>query len=113
MDGDACELRPHDFALASVKTSTNVEAHQLHLVADRLRGTNGASRAVEGCEEPVTCGVDLLPVERRKFTPDQCVMAVEQFAPLPVAQCGRPLRCAHHVGEQHGREHAIELQRVP
>src|SRR5437899_1429169 len=87
VNGNAGELRPYDFALTGVKTRANVEAHQPDLIADRLSSPNGASWAIEGCEEPVTCGVDFLPVARR------------QFAPLPVTECGRPLRRAHDVGK--------------
>jgi hypothetical protein len=40
-------------------------------------------------------------------------MPVEQLAPLTVAQCRRLLRRADNIGEEHGRQLALGLGRVP
>jgi hypothetical protein len=44
---------------------------------------------------------------------DQCVVVLEDFPPLPVAELERSFGRADDVGEKHRREHSIHIDEIP
>ena len=101
VNGNARELRPGDFALTRVKTRPNVEAHQPHFVADRLRGLNRPCRSIECGEEPVACSVDFTSTEASEVLSNHCVVLFEERAPLVITEFDGFAGRVHNVCEQH------------
>ena len=63
--GDSSDTVWTAFHLTAVDTGSDLEPEKRERVADRLCGSDGARRAIEGGEEAVACGVDLDTVEAR------------------------------------------------
>ena len=65
------------------------------------RGTaNGSCGAVEACEEPVSCGVDLQAAIADELSPNGRVVPFEQFAPTAVPEFGSNGCGTYDVGEE-------------
>ena len=85
-----------EFYDAKVKVLSEQIEHHVHEEEKRSEGMFSQARAV---------GVDMDDLGAR-------MLARKQVTPCPVAQAGSPLRRSDDVGEQHGREHAIVVQRL-
>ena len=108
----ARELLIDDLALAGVHPGTDLQAQPAHGVDRGVGAADRARRPVEAREEPVARGVDLAPAKALELAPNRGVVSLQQLAPAPVAELGRPLRRADDVGEEHRREHAVGLGRL-
>src|SRR5204862_92143 len=80
------------FCLARVKSGSDREPAGAHRLGDRGRAADAAGGAVERRDEAVADGVDLVSAEALELTPDQRVVALEQVAPLAVAEPRRERR---------------------
>jgi len=83
----------------------------MNRVADRLGATDGARGTVEGGEEPVAGGVDLLSPEPLELSAYRGVVALDHVAPRTVSERGSPFGGADDVGEHHGGEHTVGCRR--
>ena len=111
MDGQTAQVVASHLAFAGVQPQVQVDT-QWSCGLGRGQGTaNGSSRAVEGGEEPVTGGVDLLPSKAPQEVRYRPVMGIEDGAPRLVAQRCGPLRRPPDVSEQQAGEDAIDLDR--
>lgn len=72
-----------------------------------------ARRAVEGGEEAVAGPLHLAAAVEAELAADDRVMALEQLAPVAIAELRGAGGRADDVGERHGREHAVVLARRP
>ena len=79
-----------------------IDAEGPHALADRLGTADGPGGTVEGGEEAVAGGVHLATPKARDLAARERVVALQQFAPLPVAEGGGPLGRADDVGEEDG-----------
>jgi hypothetical protein len=70
---------------------------------------HGPSRSVEGRKEAVAGRVDLGATVPREQATNGRVMALDELTPAPVAEFHGRRGRVHDVGEQHGRQHPIEL----
>ena len=86
VDGDPADLAVDQLALAGVQAGADLEAELAHRLGDRAGAADRPGRAVEGGEEAVAGGVDLLAAEPDQLAPDERVVALEQVAPAPVAE---------------------------
>jgi hypothetical protein len=65
--------------------------------------------AIEGGEETVPQALHFVAAKPADLSSHRLVVAVEQRAPLPVAEFGGTLCRVDDVGEQHRRQHAIDF----
>ena len=59
--------------------------------------------------EPVPGGLDLPPAESAQLFAHHAVVSIEHGAPSPVAEGSQVLGRRDDVGEQHRREHPLDL----
>src|SRR5262249_34011525 len=111
VDGDAPDVVAHAHALAGVHARAHLEAERADGISNGEPAADASRRAVEEGQEAVAGGRDLASAEVCNLTPHQRIVSYEQITPSPVAEAGCLLRRADDVGEQHGREDAIVLQR--
>ena len=109
MNGHTLDPGAGKLDLPGMEAGSDLEAQGAHAVADRLGAPDRARRAVEGCEEPVAGDADLAPPVLTQSASDDVVVVREQFLPPPVAELDRALRGADDVGEEDGREDAVQL----
>src|SRR5262249_14166790 len=76
---------------------------------DCPRAADGARRAVEAGEEPITGGLDLLALEALELTAYAGVVGIEQFMPALVAYLSRSRGRPNNVSEQDGLEHPVDF----
>ena len=98
MDADAGDASTASLHLAGVETGTHVQAKRSQAFPEPKRAANGARRAVEGCEQPVTREVEDRSAEPRDFGRRQLVVSLEQLPPPRVAQLDRPWSGIDDVG---------------
>jgi hypothetical protein len=100
VDGHATEVLPDRLTLAGVDTRTDLQPELRNGVAEALGAADCPGRSVECREHAVP---DVLPdaaAERLNLAPGDVVVALQQPAPLAVAQLGRALRRSDYVGEE-------------
>src|SRR5579862_1986734 len=95
-----------------MQAGTKVEAEFGDVGDDCLRTADGPRRAIEGREEAIAGGVELLSAETGELASHDRVVLREQVAPLPVAEFGRALGGTDDVSEENGREDAVGDERV-
>src|SRR5438309_833778 len=78
-------------------------------MADRLRTSHRARRAIKRGDDAVTCWVDSSSAMTFKLAFDERVMVVEKPRPPFVTELRGMLRGTHDVGEQHRRQGAINF----
>ena len=76
-------------------------------IADVAGAADSTGRAIESREESVAGRVDLVPTEPLELPADDRMVAVEQFAPGPVAEPCGVARRADDVGHEHGGEDTV------
>src|ERR1700686_11157 len=103
----------HPLALTSVNAGSDLEAGLAEAIADGDGASYGSGRPVEGGEESVAGGADLLPAEMFELATHRRVMLFEEVAPGFIAQRCRPCSRPDDVGEQDGGEDAIGLGSWP
>ena len=74
MDGDAGKLVVNALALSGVKADAGLDTEASHRVADTLGAADGASGAVENCEETVASRVQLAATEAIEESADDCMV---------------------------------------
>src|SRR5262245_3417414 len=89
------------------------QAKLAHSVDDRTGAADSPRRPVERGEEAVARGVDLAPAEPQQLPAHQVVVALQQVAPVPVADLDRLGRRFDDVGKQDGSEHPVGLHVLP
>jgi hypothetical protein len=72
---DSAQLAVDALAFPSVQSGADLEAELPQRLADRTCALDGPSRAVEGGEEPVADGVELLAPEAHELTAHDRVVA--------------------------------------
>src|SRR5207253_7092037 len=80
-------------------------------VASGEAAAHGARRAVEGCVEPVTSRVPLGTAVPLKVRANGDVVSLDDVAPTPIAEGGRPTSGIDDIGEQYRCEHPIHVGR--
>ena len=88
-----------DLNLARVEPCADLDTEPLYGVTDRRCAADRSGGPVEGGEEPVAGGIDLLTAEAGQLVPHDSVMSAFQFAPALVAHGRRPLSGTHNVRE--------------
>src|SRR5262249_27959405 len=83
---DAGELAVDELGLACVEASSDAEAESADRLGDRRGAADPARGAVERGDEAVAGGADLLTAEALELAPHQRVVALEEIAPLAVAE---------------------------
>jgi hypothetical protein len=89
MNRDPTDLPVQHFTLAGVEADPHLQTELSQRVPDRARTADCPHRPVEGGEEAVPGRVHLAPTEANEVPADQCVVALEDFPPLPVAELHR------------------------
>ena len=74
---------------------------------------DAARRAVERRKEAIAGGVDLAAAVAGEDVADGRVVALQQRAPLAVAELLCSFRRADDIGEEHGRQDLLGLRRLP
>src|SRR5262249_56516137 len=109
-DGSAGALPPRSTALPGRDTGATLDPHPAPRSHDRSRTLPRARRPIQGGEEAVARHILLHTPIAAQHRPHSGVMALDDVAPCAVAEERRLLRGANDVGEEHGREHAIEFR---
>ena len=92
MDGDAGDVGADALALAGVQAGAHRDAGRAGALDDAQRAADRAGQAVEGGDEAVAEGLDLLAAVEREPGADERVVRVEQLAPRAVAaSAARPV----------------------
>ena len=81
----AREVVTADFAFADVDSGADLYPKRTRAVGDCLRAANSAGRTVEGREHAIAGRVDLPAVELFELNADHRVVAVEEGAPVLIA----------------------------
>ena len=110
MDRDSADVAVNQFALAGMKSRTNLQAQRTHLLAHGPRATYGARRAIEGGKQPITGGIHLVATEGTQFSPQHRVVVAEKLAPPRIAQFGRAFGGASDIDEHDGGEHSVRFE---
>lgn len=92
MNSDAANIFTDHFALAGMKSSTDVYAEQLDLIRNGASAADATRRAVESCEKTIAGRFHLAATETGKHAPDRSMMVVEQITPALVAEACSLLR---------------------
>src|ERR1043165_5870630 len=95
---DPANLAVHQLALTGMQACANLQAELAHALADRAGAANRARRPVEPREEAVAGDVELGAAKTEELTADQRMVALEKFAPAPVAKIARLRSRADGVG---------------
>src|SRR6266508_1166828 len=106
---DPGEVVATQLALAGVDAGADFQADVAGILGDGAGAFDGPSGPVEGGEEAVAGGVHLLAAKASELTADHVVVGVEQLLPAPVAESGRLFGRPDDVGEQHGLQHAVDV----
>src|SRR5215207_3967980 len=109
--GDPGEVITAQLALTGVETGPNLEPEIAGTGRDGLGTVDGATGSVESGQEAVARGLDLLPAEPVQLMTDRRVVRVQQLVPALVASGSGTRSRLHDVGEQHGLEHTVDLDR--
>ena len=80
---------------------------------DRAGALDRPGWPIERREETVARRVHLSPAEALELRPHETVVSLDEVVPLAVAELDGLLRGADDVGEQHRREHAVDLRLLP
>src|SRR6266511_5883107 len=88
---------------------SDLHAQGLHGLQDLLGAADASGGSVERGEEPIAGRVDLAATVSREQAPHERVVSFNGLGPRAVAELRRRLGRARDVGEEHGREHAVEL----
>jgi len=107
--GDPSDLAGDGLDLACVYPGAPLEPEVSNRVADRLCAPDPARGAVERGKEPIASRVDFRPAEPAKERSDGAVMTIDERAPAAVTQLSGLRRRPDDVGENHRREHAVEV----
>jgi len=113
VNGNARELRLYDFALTSVKTRPNVEAHQSNLVPDGLRSPNRPRGSIERGEETVAGSVDFTTMKEFELLSNHRVVLFEERAPLVITEFNGFAGRVYYVCEHHRGKHSIRFRSAP
>src|SRR5262249_47071183 len=101
------------FDLPGVEAGADLDAQRLHAGGNGLRAPDGASRAVEGCQDAVAGVLHEPSTVPLQFSTDDGVVLVEEVLPPPVPDLGRAYGGGDDVGEQDGGEDAVDLRNWP
>ena len=112
VDRNAADVVPLHFDLARMDAASNLQVQLPQGRDDRVRATDGTSRAIERSEETVAEGLDLMPAIARKFDADDLIVLFQYRLPAPISDLGCPLRGIDDVGEQHRREDPVRPEVV-
>jgi len=104
MNGDSSDLLSEHLALAGVHTASHRNTERRQLITDAARTADGACRSVERGEQAVSGPVDL--------TPKQCAETSQELAPGAISPFGELSGRIHDVGEKHGCENEVGLDRT-
>lgn len=77
VNGDPGDVVAKDFDLAGVDAHADVESNRTRSFYDAATAADGACRPIEGRDESVPRGIDLVPAEPGEFTTDGSVMRFE------------------------------------
>jgi hypothetical protein len=109
VDRDAADIVAHHLDLAGVHAGADLEIERPHCPHDLLGTAHGARRAVEQRQEAVAGGLHFAATMALQLGANSHVMRLQRRPPLAVAGRHRLFRRIDDVGEQHGRQHAVDL----
>src|SRR2546423_484745 len=107
--GKAADVVAHPLALTGVDAGSDVEVGLEEPIADGDGAADSARGPIEGGQEPIAGGADLLSAKSRELATYQRVMLLEEVAPGMVTERCRALGGADDVGKEDGGEHPIGL----
>ena len=96
-------------AFSRVEAGAHLDAELAHPLDDCLGATHRPRRAVERGEEPVARRVELAAAVAGEAATHDAMVLLDELLPAPVAQRCLPGGRADDVGEEDGREDALEL----
>jgi hypothetical protein len=85
-----------------VQSEANSQAQWSRCVSDGAATLDCPARAVESCEEAITCGLDLCATEELQLSSDHLVVSVKAFVPSGVTDRAREAGRIDDVGEHDG-----------
>src|SRR5437868_275289 len=106
---DSADLLVDPFDLSGVDAGADLQAKRAHGVDDSACVTDGSRGAVEGGEEAVPGGVDLLAPITTKQGADGLMVALDERFPGMVAVFGGQLGRAGDISEDDGCKDALEV----
>ena len=107
--GQTGEVVAADLALAGVQSGSHLDAQFMCGLGDRCGAGDGPSGPVEARGEAVPGGVDLPPAESAQLLAHGAFVGIEGRAPSPVAEGGQVFGRGDDVGEEHRRQHAVDI----
>jgi len=107
VNSDTADIVTDHFALACMKSSTDLDAERLDLIGYGASAADATRRAIKSCKKAIAGRLHLTATEASKHTPDRSMVVVEQVAPALIAEACSLLRRADDIGEQNRRQHAI------
>src|SRR5581483_8043003 len=102
MDGHSGDAVASKLDLPGVDAGTDLDVERPEGVAYGEGALDGATGTVEGRQEAIAGGIDLPTAETLELLSHRLVMALEQVAPVSVAEPGGPVGGTDDVGEQDG-----------
>src|SRR5256714_9068804 len=102
--GKAADVVAHPLALTGVDTCSDLEVGLEEPIADGDGAANRAGGPVEGSQEPIAGGTDLLAAKPRELSTHQRMMLLEEVAPGMVTERRRALGGADDVSKEDGGE---------
>ena len=110
---DARQVVAAYFAFADVDAGTQVDSVSDARCGDCVGAAHRSRWSVEGCEEAVTGGVDLLTSEPFELRSDDRVVLVELGPPPLIADFGESFGRRDDVHEHHGAQYPVRVDRRP
>src|SRR5262249_6740552 len=109
VDGKATDVVTAQLDLAGVKPAAHADTDRPDTVADGAGAAHRSARPIKDSQEAVAGRLDFSAAETFEFGAGDAVVGGQQLRPSPVAHPGDLVGGAHHVGEHHGGQYAVEL----
>ena len=97
---DAADVRVAQLDLTGVQPDPDLDPEAPRAIAYRTRAADGAGGAVEGCDEAVTCRLDLATTESLQLGSHHGVVVIEASPPRAITEVGRLGSGVDDVGEK-------------
>jgi hypothetical protein len=110
VDGEPTDpLSPH-LHLARMHAGPDRQPGTRQGIADRAGAADGTTWPVEGGQEPVAGGVDLVSTEPCQLVAHDGVVLIKERAPAGITECGGSCGGVHDVGEEDGGEPSVRVR---
>ncbi len=109
VQSDSADLGARHFDLPSMQTSADLDTELVPSFNNIQSTANRASRSIEGGEESITGGINLVASISSELSPNHGVMSLEKLYPSTIAETVSELCRADNVRKKQSREDAVRL----